>query len=377
MSKFGTNNYGGNFTKRNRYKLKDGDNVYRILPAMGDLAKDGVWSVYYSVIFGFKTSDGKHRPFQSPEIYNRETKKVDVRCAATDMINKLKDQLKEAKDAGNKEAAVQLAKIVGDYPVMGVYSLNKDHYLNVVDRQGNVGQLELGHKAKLALKDEIDRVRKEDGFDPLSPENGRFFNIRRTGKGLDTGHNVSVVKEKVDVPGVGKVERDLVHVIDDALGDRLLLEKTNKDGSKSYTYKEAANLDTLYQFPTAEQVALIVKTADILTGKSAAVDQVLGKAPAAEAEAPAEDTAFADAERAEAEAKKATLAEAAKEAAKQSAAAENAAVRLATIEAAQSVVQETKAATAQAAAAPAAQTTAQAVAAMSPDDFMKQFGVTL
>lgn len=354
MNPFGTNNYGGNFTKRNRYKLKDGDNVYRILPAMGDLAGEGHWSAYYTVVFGFKTSDGKHRPFQSPEVYNRKTKEIDVQCDATNLINKLKGQLKDAKDAGNKELAGQLAKLVGDYPIMGVYSLNRDHYMNVVDRQGNVGQLELGHKAKLALQAEIDRIIKEEKFDPLSPDNGRFFNIRRTGKGLDTGHQVTVVQEIIDHGGK-KAKVDLVHVVDDALLARLLVQKNGK-----WVYKEAANLHALYPFPTAEEVALIVKTADILTGKSAGVDQVLGKgkeeATTTEESAEPEQTAAP------------TVAPAAAPTAAK------------TADAPASVVQETKAA-AQAAAAPAAtptpQNTAQAVAAMSPDDFMKQFGVTL
>lgn len=366
MSKFGASKLGGsNFVKRNRYKMKDGDNVYRIIPAMGDLAAEGRWSVYYNVIFGFKTTDGKHRPFQSPEVSSKKGKVrvVEVRCAATDLVNKIKGELDTAKKAGNTERAQQLAKLVGDYPVMGVYSLNNDHYLNVIDKQGNVGVLELGHKAKLALDTEIKRIRDTEGFDPLAPETGRFFNIRRTGKGLDTGFNVSVVKEKVNVAGHGELEKPVVHVIDDALADRLL---TSKDGK--WIYKEAANLTTLYQRPTAEEVALIVKTADILTGKSSAVDAILGKG---KEEAPAAETlANTDQE---------TLAEAVATlpAATTQAVAAKIEAALAAPAPAAAVVQETKAATAAAPAATATKTAAESVAAMSPDDFMKQMGINL
>jgi hypothetical protein len=365
MSKFGQNNYGGtnNFTKRNRYKLKDGDNVYRILPAMGDLAEEGRWSVFYNVVFGFKTTDGKHRPFQSPQVVNRKTKMVDVPCAATSLIKDLKAKLDEAKRAGNKDQAAQLAKIVGDFPVMGVYNLNNDHYMNVVDRQNNVGQLELGHKAKLALQAEIDRIRKDEGFDPLSADNGRFFNIRRTGRGLDTSYNVTVVKDKIEVPGigpnggVGKVERDVVHVIDDALSERLLTKKNGK-----WIYKEAANLKELYKSPTSEEVELIVKNADIGTGKSSGIDLVFDKT---KSETQVVNDNF-----------ETDLTEPAQEEAQAVSLAEEPAV---TVEA--PVVTETKTAVTVAQQATAAtvapKTTAEAVAAMTPDEFMKTLGVNL
>lgn len=273
--KFGSNKYGngGNFVKRNRFKLQDGDNIFRILPAMGDLAEEGRWSVFYNVVFGFKNSEGKHRPFQSAEVTSGkkgEKRKIEVSCAATNLIKGLKEKLENAKKAGNKEEVAKLAKIVGDYPVMGVYSLNNDHYLNVVTRDGKVGQLELGHKAMLELKNEIDRVRKDDNFDPLSPDNGRFFNIRRVGKGRDTSYPTTVVKEKIELAGVGKVDKDIVHVIDDALGDRLLTRSKNG----TWFYKEAANLSTLYPRPSSEEVSALVKTADLITGKSPVADEI-------------------------------------------------------------------------------------------------------
>lgn len=366
MSKFGTSKLGGgNFVKRNRYKMKDGDNIYRIVPAMGDLADEGRFSVYYNVVFGFKTSDGKHRPFQSPQVKNNKEKKIDVHCAATDLINKLKGELEAAKKEGGeagKVKAQQLAKLVGDFPVMGVYSLNNDHYLNVIDRQGNIGVLEMGHKAKLALDNEIKRIRDTDGFDPLAPETGRFFNIRRTGKGLDTMVQVTVVKEKVDMGNGKKGEVDVEHVIDDALADRLL---TQKDGK--WIYKEAADLTKLYQKPTAAEVELIVSTANVLTGNSTGVDQVLGKGKEASPQEAAATLASASVEDlAEAVS---TLPEATVEALTAKLAAHTPAPA-----AQASVVTEAKAASK---AAPAAKTAAENVAAMSPDDFMKQMGINL
>lgn len=381
---FGESKIGG-YTQRKRYKLKDGDNIYRILPAMGDLAEDGVWSVYYNVVFGFKTLEGKHRPFQSPQV-SKSTGKgkdrvttIEVHCAATDFINKLKDEMEAAKKAGNHQKAAQLAKIVGDYPTMGVYSLNNDHYLNVVDRQGNIGQLELGHKAKTALNAEITRLRKDEGYDPLSPTTGRFLNIRRDGAGRDTAVKVTVVKEKLNLEGVGPVEKDIVHVIDDAFAARLLTK--NKNGK--WIYKEAADLTKLFKYPTAAEVELIVKTADILTGKSAGIDEVFksndnqsaeqgagGQEPESEQETENTQTAAVG---------NATQVSSTLATQPTAQAAPVAPTTLATAPAAAPVqTQVAKEAKAAAAAAPAAtKTTAEAIAAMSPDDFMKTMGITL
>lgn len=368
---FGESKIGG-YTKRNHYKLKDGDNIYRILPAMGDLAADGVWSVYYNVVFGFKTTDGKHRPFQSPQVVKRTGKgkdavtTIEVHCAATDFINKLKDELEAAKKAGNTQKAQQLAKIVGDYPTMGVYSLNNDHYINVVDRQGNVGQLELGHKAKLALDAEINRIRKDEGYDPLSPQTGRFLNLRRDGKGRDTQVKVTVVQEKINVEGVGLVSKDIVHVIDETLAARLATKKNGK-----WIYKEAANLYKLYKYPTAEEVALIVSTADIMTGKSPGVDKVFGTSSDTQAE---QDAGNQETEQESEQETETETTQAAPGVAPPVAQA-TAQATTTTVTTQTQVAKEAKAA---AAAAPAStKTTAEAIAAMSPDDFMKTMGITL
>lgn len=362
------NRFGGaTFTKRNRYKLKDGDNVYRILPAMGDLAEEGRWSVYYNVVFGFKSTDGKHFPFQSPEVFNRKDKKVEVECAATNMIKGLKAQLESAKEAGNKELVAQFAKLVGDYPIMGVYTLNNDHYVNVVDRQGNVGTLELGHKAKLALDAERSRIKAEEGFDVLSADNGRFLNLRRDGKGRDTTVKVTVVKEKIEIKDVGKVDKDIVHVIDQELANRLI---THKDGK--WVYKEAANLNDLYQTPSAAEVELIVKNADIATGKSAGVDALKKNKPVKE-EVVQESVPTGQGT---CEGVQATSSVAAQSVTSTNSTVVNLGTATPTVHTGfTSVAQETKAA---AAATPApVQTSAAKVAAMTPEEFMAKFNVNL
>ena len=258
---FGTSNYGGSYVKKNWFKLKDGEAAYRILPALGELAKEGRWSVFWKVHYGYKNSAGQLRTFESPFVKNNKTKMVEVPDAALERIEKLKAQFEEAKKTGNKELIAKLDKLVGQ---KGQFNLDSNHYLNVIDEAGNIGILKIRHRAKIALDDEIKRLRA-DGVDPLRPDNGRVFVFRRSGMGLDTTFKVTVKQETVDVPGFGPMKRDIVHKLTAEIGDRCAVKQNNG----SFRYVEAANLATLYKKPTAEQVARFVKEGAV------AVDEIL------------------------------------------------------------------------------------------------------
>jgi len=260
MSLFGKAKFGNK--SRNWFKLKDGEGIFRILPPMGDLREDGRWSVFYSIHYGYKNSEDEMRTFVSPLVKNRKTKMVEVRDAALERIESLKAQLDKAKKDGNTELVEQLLKMVGGKKSR--FNLDNNHYMNVVDLQGNIGILKIRHRAKLALDAQIDKLRK-NGIEPLDPENGRYFVFTRSGMGMDTTYQVTVYKKKLQVQGVGEVEQDFVHTIDDEFARRCLVQ--NKDGS--YTYKEAARLDTLFKKPTAEEVERIVKEG------AKAVDEIL------------------------------------------------------------------------------------------------------
>jgi hypothetical protein len=248
-SVFGKAKFGGN--KRTWFKLKDGESVYRILPPMGDLQEDGRWSQFYRIHYGYKNSKGEMRTFQSPLVKNMKTKMTEVPDAALDRINQLTAKLEEAKKTKNEELVQQLLKLVGGQKSR--YNLDSNHYLNVIDLQGNIGILKIRHKAKLALDAAIKRLR-DAGVEPLDPETGRFFVFSRSGTARDTIYQVSVYKKKLHVDGVGDVEQDVVHTITEDIAKRCVV--VNKDGS--YTYKEAANLATLFKKPTAEEVQRIV-----------------------------------------------------------------------------------------------------------------------
>lgn len=253
--KIGKAKYG--FTQKKFFKLKDGESTFRILPPIGDLADEGRWSVYCSIHYGYKNSKGKLRVFQSPEVVNKKTKMVEVADAANDRIKKLKTELEKAKASGNKAVADKLSKLVGTNKP--VYNLDKNHYMNAIDTQGNVGVLKLRHKAKLSLDSQIKKLR-EKGIDPLSIDNGRFFVFTRSGMGVETTFQVEIAQETLSVPGVGEVKRDIVHKLSDELIARL--------------DTEAAELNKLFKTPTSEEVDKIVKMSDLMTGVSPAIDEI-------------------------------------------------------------------------------------------------------
>lgn len=259
---FGKAKFGGN--KRTWFKLKDGESVYRILPPMGELQEDGRWSAFYRIHYGYKNSANQMRTFQSPLIRNMKTKLVDVPDAALERIEQLTAKLDEAKKANNQELVAQLLKLVGGQKSR--YNLDSNHYMNVIDLQGNIGILKIRHKAKLALDLAIKKLRDE-GVDGggLDSENGRFFVFSRGGTGRDTLYQVSVYEKKINVDGVGEVKQAVVHTITDDIAKRCVV--LNKDGN--FQYKEAANLLTLFKKPTSEEVERIVKEGE------KAVDEIL------------------------------------------------------------------------------------------------------
>jgi hypothetical protein len=259
--KIGTSKYGGGQQKK-YFKLKDGEQTFRILPALGELADDGRWSVFYNVHYGYKNAEGKVRAFQSPEVKNRKSRMIEIPDAANERIANLKAALQKAKDSRDEKGKEALLKLVGG--PKSNYNLDSNHYMNVIDEQGNIGVLKLRHRAKQALQTEIDVLRKK-GIDPLHPDTGRFFVFRRTGMGLDTSFQVTVKKQlmTVDVGGEKvEVERDLVHVLTPEIISRL-------DG-------EAVELGKLFKKPTSEEVAQIVAESNLQTGVSPNIDAILG-----------------------------------------------------------------------------------------------------
>jgi hypothetical protein len=243
----GSANYEKNGGKRREFfKIKDGEQIYRILPPLGSMAKSGRWSKYMSVEWGYADSTGKKKPFLNIRQVNRKTNMVEVESEAHLKREELKKQQVAAVAAFKagkitKDQLDQLNKIVMNF------SLENKHYVNAIDGSGKIGILKIGHKLKLAIDDLI-KAQMEKGVDPLSVDNGRFFVITRSGRGLDTTFSVSIRAEKIIHAELGEVFKPIVHKLDQATIDRLKTEAM-----------DLGDLDKLYPTLTEEEVKRVVR----------------------------------------------------------------------------------------------------------------------
>src|SRR5271156_5912088 len=161
--KIGKPKYGGEFVPTKYWKLKDGESTFRILPPLGDLADDGIWSVFYKVHYGYRNTQGRMRVFQSCLEVDRRSKMVMVPDAAVERIERLKMELEKAKTSGNRNAIEKFKQLLQQY------NLDNNHYVNAMDTQGNIGVLKLRHRAKQALDAVIKKLNTQD-VDPLGPD---------------------------------------------------------------------------------------------------------------------------------------------------------------------------------------------------------------
>lgn len=241
--------------RKNYFKLKDGDNVYMILPALGDLAESGQWNAYHATVYGYKNSQGKLRSFASNKVVNRKTKMVEVPCLATDRAEQLQAQYAEALKNRNVEEAKRLKSLKERYNV------DKKYYVNAMTLDGTLGILKVPYKAMEALRQEIKR-QESAGVDVRDVENGRFMLFRRSGTGLDTIHQVATYREKIQVQGLGEVEKEKVATLSNDILARL------KD-------EVSLNLKNIVRVLSVDEVTRLVK-AD-MAGDMATVDSILDK----------------------------------------------------------------------------------------------------
>jgi hypothetical protein len=262
--------------KANIFKIEDGDNIYRIFPALGSMAKSGKWFSYKKVEWGYKTTAGKNRPFQDPSEQDFKSKMWTVDTEARRKRDDIEKKHKIASEMyKNREISKEQMQQVTDLKKQ--FNLDKKYYVNAINLKGEIGLLKIGYKAFKALEVEIKKLR-DTGVDPLSVDNGRFFNFFRSGQNFDTAYSVSVVQENVKAMIDGQetiVQRPLKHVLDSSILARLDSEA-----------KDLVELDKMYPILTPAQVDRIVKEGP------KAVDELLGAGDNQPAEEnPEEDSA--------------------------------------------------------------------------------------
>jgi hypothetical protein len=253
----GTPSYGGG--KRNNFKIKDGSNIYRVLPPCGSLAEHGKWAVYEAIHWGYKGGNNRIRTFRCP-LQKGKDKMVVKPCPECDKIaeqkatyDRLFKELTEAKGL-SKDQAKEKLKYLGDWTQ--AHNRDAKWYMNVIDAQGQIGRLAIPHKMYEALKLAIGEVIKK-GIDPIAIDQGVFFDFQRSGTFNQTTHAVRVVTETFTPAGATETY------------ERVKKAPLSPDQLKRME-SEAYDLGDMFRTLTTDQVALLVQSG----GEAEVVDSV-------------------------------------------------------------------------------------------------------
>ena len=215
------------YEKRNYFKLQPGDNIYRIMPPMFDGLKKGTWAVYYSDHYGFKDSNKKVHKFLCTRKYNekgimgrclicedQEEKKKQLEVL-NQKISQDNSELEQMKNNGvmNEPKFLELqdnldALIFQKEDLLSkIRPRNTAFYVNAMDQNGNFGLLGLKKTIYEALVGKRDnngrrtqgllaKLKQDEEIEPLSPNEGVWFNFFRSGKSfMDVDYKTDVVYE--------------------------------------------------------------------------------------------------------------------------------------------------------------------------------------
>lgn len=181
-----------------RHKVKDGSNVFRILPPFGE-ASNGYPYRKWQIIWGLQDPEsGRMRPFASSMTSEK-------RCPVMEYVQELKKKAENLKsqlaasglsEEEQKKSLAPLNKLIQDISPKTVF------IYNAVDKSGDVGLLEVKSTAHKKLKQLMIEYVQEYNQDPTSlnseeTDSGVWFNIIRTGTMRDTEYDVKKVQNKI------------------------------------------------------------------------------------------------------------------------------------------------------------------------------------
>lgn len=246
-----------------RHKVKDGHNVFRILPPFGENA-NGYAYRKWQIIWGLANpEDGRMRPYASSMTNEKK-------CPVTEFVKKLKthgenltSQLKAsgASEEVIKERLSPLNKLVSDLNPKTVY------IYNAVDKSGEIGLLELKSTAHKKIKSEMLDYIHLYNQDPTSlnsedDDSGIWFDVIRTGLGRDTEYDVKKVQQmKKNAAGKPVFEDDRSALPDSVINN---FEKSAYDLSAVYQTKTYEDLEEILQANIPALLQLCPDVAGIL-----------------------------------------------------------------------------------------------------------------
>lgn len=178
-----------NYPKKKRFKVEEGNNIYRILPPFKSksnaIAK--FWALYW--VEGTK---GK-RPVPSILVKDKEGN-ITSPDPLFDKIQSEKLKLESMKKEGKPEAVIKALE-----ESLNSLNLDKHYYLNAMNPAGEIGVLKIKYTSWQALKALLEELDKE-GMDPINvgPDKGFYLNFKRTtGDDKRVAYTVEVAKKTV------------------------------------------------------------------------------------------------------------------------------------------------------------------------------------
>ena len=224
-----------------RHKVKDGHNIYRILPPFGE-SSNGYPYRKWQIIWGLTDPEsGRARPFASSMTSEK-------RCPITEFVNQLKERAEtmsaELKSSGTsaeetKARLKDLQDLIGNLIPKTVY------VYNAADKSGEVGLLELKSTAHKEMKSQMNQYINDYNQDPTSlnsadDDAGVWFDVIRsneTGQFRDTKYEVKKVQTKVkEASGKGSFVDDRSPLPDSVVDnyDNLAYDLSSIYQSKTY-----------------------------------------------------------------------------------------------------------------------------------------------
>jgi len=238
-----------------RHKVKNGSNVFRILPPFGDNS-NGYPYRKWQIIWGLTDpGSGRVRPFAGSLMNEKRDPVVEfvdsLRTRLDEMEGTLKARGLDDKAVQKHPKFARLAQFIRDLSPKTIY------LYNAVDKAGVVGLLELKATAHKDMKEKMNKYIRDYNQDPTSlnsadDDSGVWFDISRTGEKFNTTYTVNVVQTAVKVNGKIMKEDDrsplpeaVVQNFDNLAYDLSSVYKTNSYDELNEVLQ--ANLDNFYE----------------------------------------------------------------------------------------------------------------------------------
>lgn len=229
-----------------RHKVKEGHNVFRVLPPFGDNS-NGYAYRKWQIIWGLTDPDsGRMRPFASSMTSEKKCPVTEYTQTLKKKLETLRTQLQASGESEDsiKERLSSLSKLITDLSPKTVY------VYNAIDKSGEVGLLELKSTAHKKMKAEMVQYIQDYNQDPTSLnsdelDSGVWFDVIRTGEGRDTEYDVKKYQNKVKKAAGGFSFED----------DRSPLPDSVVENYENMAY----DLSSVYQIKTYDELSKILE----------------------------------------------------------------------------------------------------------------------